>query len=71
MRRPGRVLIYVLLTAAGMVLAAAFGLARLNVSASSGLGLVSGLVLGQCLVLALAWMRCARLFALVSAGRAA
>jgi hypothetical protein len=34
MRRPGRVLIYVLLTAAGMVLAAAFGLARLNVSAA-------------------------------------
>jgi hypothetical protein len=70
-RRPGRVLIYVVLTAIGLALAAAFGLARLNVSASSGLGLIGGLVLGQCLVLALAWMRCARLFALVSAGRAA
>jgi hypothetical protein len=70
-RRPGRVLLYVVLTAIGLALAAAFGLARLNVSASSGLGLIGGLVLGQCLVLAFAWMRCARLFALVSAGRAA
>jgi hypothetical protein len=70
-RRPGRVLVYVLLSTIGLALAAALGLARLHVSASSGLGLIVGLVLGQCLVLAFAWMRCARLFALVSAGRAA
>lgn len=69
-RRPGRVLLYVVITVVGCTLAALCGWARLQWPASSGAwGVVAGLMLGQLLVLALAWMRSARLFALVAAGR--
>jgi hypothetical protein len=68
-RRPGRILLYVVITAAGLLLAAALGLARVQVAPVDGPRLAAGLLLGLALVAVLAWMRCARLFALVRAGR--
>ena len=68
-RRPGRFLLYLLITAAGLALAALLGWLRIQVPAVSALSFVLALLLGQALVLALAWMRSARLFALVAAGR--
>ena len=67
-RRPGRVLLYLLATAAGLLLAALLGWLRIQVPPVTVLGFVLALLLGQALVLALAWMRCTRLFALVAAG---
>jgi hypothetical protein len=68
-RRPGRVLLYLAITAIGLLLAAAIGWLRVQWPPVTTLAFVGALVLGQALVLALAWMRCARLFALVRSGR--
>lgn len=67
--RPGRILLYLLVTAAGLLLAALLGLLRIQVLPVTTLGFVAALLLGQALVLVLAWMRCTRLFALVAAAR--
>jgi hypothetical protein len=67
LRRPWYVLPYLLLTAAGLSAAALLGWLRIQIPAVGPLGLVTAFVLGQGLVLSLAWMRCARLFALVAA----
>lgn len=67
LRRPSGMLgSYAILTIAGLLLAALFALARLNVQGSNGLLLVAGFVLAQLLVLSMAWMRAARLFALMT-----
>ena len=67
LRRPGAVLgSYAVPTVAGLLLAALLALARLNVAGSNGLLLLAGFVLAQLTVLALAWMRAARLFALMT-----
>lgn len=68
-RHPGRIVLYLLVTAAGLLLAALLGWARIQLPAVNGLSFALALLLGQALVLALAWMRCARLFALVAAAR--
>lgn len=67
LRRPGATFgSYLLLTIAGLLVAALFALARFNVAGSNGLLLLAGFVLAQLVVLAMAWMRAARLFALMS-----
>ena len=68
-RRPGRVLLYLLLTGFGLALAAVLGWLRVQLPPVSGLSFALALLLGQTLTLVLAWMRCARLFALVAAAR--
>ncbi|XLZ72570.1 hypothetical protein ABT364_11575 [Massilia sp. SR12] len=67
LRRPGAVLgCYALLTVAGLLLAALLALARLQVQGSNGLLLLAGFALAQLIALAVAWMRAARLLALMS-----
>ena len=68
-RRPGRVLLYLLLTGFGLLLAAVLGGLRVQLPPVSGLSFALALLLGQALTLVLAWMRCARLFALAAAAR--
>ncbi len=69
-QRPLAVLgLYVGLSLAGLGLAALLALARLNVPALGAGSLLGGLLLAQLAVLALAWMRCARLFALMELAR--
>ncbi len=69
LRRPRGLVLYALVTAAGLLLAALLGFARLYVAPVDLLSFVLALLLGQALVAVLAWMRCARLFALVEAQR--
>jgi hypothetical protein len=69
-RRPARLLLYLAITAIGLLIAALLGALRVQWPPVDTLGFIVALFLGQALVLALAWMRCARLFALVRAGRA-
>lgn len=69
-QRPFAVLgLYLGLSALGLLLAAALALARLNVPALGAGSLLGGLLLAQLAVLALAWMRCARLFGLMELAR--
>jgi len=67
--RPGRIVLYALVTLAGLLVAALLGWLRIQLPPVSGPVFAVDLLLGQMLVLALVWMRCARLFALVNAGR--
>lgn len=69
-RRPGRFLRYLLLTGFGLAVAAVLGWLRVQLPPVSGLSFALALLLGQALTLVLAWMRCARLFALVATARA-
>lgn len=69
LRRPRRLAVYLLVTLVGLATATLLGRVRLEVPAVGPAGLVLALVLGQALVLALSWMRCARLMALVAAAR--
>ena len=69
LRRPECILMYLLLTGFGLAVAAALGWLRIQLPPVSGLSFVLALLLGQALTLVLAWMRCARLFALVAAAR--
>lgn len=62
---------YLGITALGLGLAALLGIARLNVPALGAASFFGGLVLTQLAVLALAWMRCARLFGLMELARRA
>ncbi len=68
-RNPSRLLLYAGVTLAGLLLAALIGWLRIRVAPINGLRFIAALALGQTLVLVLGWMRCARLFALVAAGR--
>jgi len=69
LRQPRRIVLYLLFTALGLLLAALLGVLRLQVQPVGAGSLLLALLLGQALVLALSWMRCARLFALVEAAR--
>ncbi|WP_426170456.1 hypothetical protein [Pseudoduganella sp. R-34] len=67
LRRPAAMLgAYTALTAGGLLLAAVLAVARLNVAGSNAALLVAAFVLAQLIALAMAWMRAARLFALMS-----
>lgn len=69
-RRPLAVLaLYVGVTTAGLLLAGLLAVARLNVPALGAGSLLGGMLLAQLAVLALAWMRCARLFGLMELAR--
>jgi hypothetical protein len=67
LRRPGAMLgCYTVLTVAGLLLAALLAVARLQVEGSNALLLLAAFALTQLIALAVAWMRAARLFALMS-----
>ncbi len=71
-RRPFAVFgLYLGITALGLALAGALAVARVNVPALGAGSFVGGLLLAQLAVLALSWMRCARLFALMELARGA
>jgi len=71
-RRPFALLgIYLGISALGLGLAAALGVARIHFPALGPASLLGGLALAQLAVLALAWMRCARLFGLMELARRA
>jgi len=57
---------YMVLTLVGLLLAALLAVARLQVAGSNALLLLAAFVLAQLIALAVAWMRAARLFALMS-----
>ena len=61
--------VYFLITAAGLGLAAALAVGRINVSGASLAGFAAALLLVQVTVAVLGWMRSARLFALVELAR--
>lgn len=66
-RRPGALLgSYAVLTVAGLLLASLLALARLQVAGSNALLLLAAFALAQLIALAVAWMRAARLLALMS-----
>lgn len=62
--------IYLAITVAGLLLAGLFGIGRLNLPAVGVPGLIGAFALTQVIALALAWMRSARLFALIDLARA-
>ncbi len=67
LRRPGAMLgAYAVLTVGGLLLAGLLAVARLQVAGSNALLLVAAFVLAQLIALAVAWMRAARLFALMT-----
>lgn len=69
-RRPLAILgFYFGVTILGLGLAGLLGVARINVPALGAGSFLAGLVLAQLAVLALAWMRCARLFGLIELAR--
>jgi hypothetical protein len=70
LRRPlGTLLSYLVIGAIGMAVALAFGVARLQTSAVGLGGFLLALLFAELAVLALGWMRIARLFALAAVGR--
>lgn len=69
LRRPGRILLYVGITLLGLALASVVGLARVQVAPVGAVSFVAALLLAQAIALALVWMRCTRMLALVAAGR--
>jgi len=69
-RRPVKTLVfYLVVTAVGLVLAGVFGMLRIHVTPVGFLGFVLALLLSQLVVLAVGWMRAARLFALAGIAR--
>ncbi|RZA34413.1 MAG: hypothetical protein EOP92_15835 [Lysobacteraceae bacterium] len=69
-RRPLAVFgLYAGITVAGLALAGTLAVARLNLPALGAGSFLGGLLLAQLAVLALAWMRCARLFGLMELAR--
>lgn len=67
LRRPGATLgSYVAITLAGLVVAALIALVRVRVAPIEGVAFTLALVLTQLGVMAVAWMRAARLFALIA-----
>ncbi len=70
LRRPLAVLgAYLPLTIIGLLLAAALTLGRVHLPRANGAGVIAAFVLTQLIVLVLAWMRTARLFALIGVAR--
>lgn len=70
LRRPlSTLLAYLLITALGFAIALAFGLLRAHTVSVGAHGLLWGFLLTQLVVVALGWMRIARLFALADVGR--
>jgi hypothetical protein len=61
--------IYLAITLAGLALAALLSLGRIHLAPVSTAGLAGALALTQLIVMALAWMRTARLFAMVELAR--
>lgn len=57
--------VYAAISAGGLLLAALLALARLNVPPVGAAGLIGAFIVTQAIALALAWMRSARLFALI------
>lgn len=69
-RRPlASLAIYLVITLLGLALYALLGVARLNLAAPGPLAIVAGLLVTQVAALVLAWMRSARLFALIDLRR--
>lgn len=69
-RRPlACLVIYLAITVLGLALYALLGVARLNLAGPGPLAIVAGLLATQLAVLVLAWMRSARLFALIDVKR--
>ncbi len=68
-RRPGRLLLYVGITLLGLLLAALIGLVRVQVAPVGAASFAVALLLAQLIALALVWMRCTRMLALVNLGR--
>ena len=69
-RRPlASLAIYLVITLLGLVLYALLGVARLNLAAPGPLAIVAGFLVTQLAALVLAWMRSARLFALIDVKR--
>ncbi|MDI4634768.1 hypothetical protein J7U46_17030 [Pelomonas sp. V22] len=69
LRRPGRILLYVGITLLGLALAGLIGLLRIQVAPVGAASFAAALLLAQLIALALVWMRCTRMLALVNAGR--
>jgi len=70
LRRPlGTLLSYVIVGAIGSAVALAFGVARLQTTAVGLGGFLLALLFTELAVLAVGWMRVARLFALAAVGR--
>lgn len=70
LRRPVfTLLVYLLLTVLGLAVALGLGLLRVRTPAVGAQGLLLGFVLSQCVVVALGWMRIARLLALSEVAR--
>ncbi|MTW10653.1 hypothetical protein GM658_08545 [Pseudoduganella eburnea] len=71
LRRPAAMLcVYLVLTVGGLLLVSVLAVARLQVAGSNALLLAAAFVLAQLIALTLAWMRAARLFALMSVSAA-
>ena len=74
LRRPRAALamlaLYLSITLAGLALAAALSVARIHLPPLGAAGFVGGFLLTQLIVMALAWMRTARLFAMVELAKA-
>lgn len=60
---------YLLLTLVGLLIAAAFGILRINMPQVGALGFIAAFVVTQLIVAAMAWLRGARLFVLVQLAR--
>jgi len=70
LRRPlSSLLVYAVITALGFAIALAIGLLRVRTVSVGAPGIAWGFVLSQLIVIALGWMRIARLFALAEVGR--
>lgn len=70
LRRPlGTLLSYLFIDAVGLAIALAFGVARVQTTAVGLGGFLLALLFAELAVLALGWMRIARLFALAAVGR--
>lgn len=67
--QPSRLLLFLLFAVAGLLLAAPLAWARTQLAPVGVLSFIGALLLGQLLVMVLGWMRSARLFGLVLAGR--
>ncbi|MES2151061.1 MAG: hypothetical protein V4508_14875 [Pseudomonadota bacterium] len=70
-RRPlATVGVYLVISVAGLVLAVLFAYARINVPHVSAIGFIGALLLTQLVVVVIAWMRSARLFAMIELAQA-
>jgi len=63
------VFFYLFVSAVGLLIATAAGVGRIHVTAVGAAGFLVALLLSQLLVVAMGWMRMARLLALATLGR--